>query len=189
MSEIQYRDLSANGPVEVCRELSDRLYAHQAEMGKIDKDILGAMRFETRLKPSFESSGERLLLVAYDGEIPVGYIFANTSVMQKEFLNFRPPWAQSFSADLEGFYPTWLPTPCKVADLNNLYVLPEYRGQHIGQELIQRAMDWMKSSPDVKYIFVHVSNGNNAGTFYEKYGFRYCHKVLDGIIDAYYQEV
>ena len=187
MSKIEYRNLSANGPVEVCRELSDRLYAHQAERGKIRKDVLAAMRFDTRLKPSFEEGGERFLLVAYDGDRPVGYVFANAWVMREEFLDARPGWAQDLPADSQGFYPRWLPTPCKIADLNNLYVLPEYRGEHIGQTLAERALEWMRQVPEVRYLFVHVSNGNDAGTFYEKLGFRHSHPVFNGFIEAYWQ--
>jgi ribosomal protein S18 acetylase RimI-like enzyme len=68
-------------------------------------------------------------------------------------------------------------------------VLPEYREQNIGSELMDKGMEWLRSVPDVRYIFVHVSNGNNAGSLYEKYGFIYSHEVYDGMIDAYIIEV
>lgn len=39
---------------------------------------------------------------------------------------------------------------------------------------------------NAKYIFVHVSNGNDAGALYEKYGFQYSHSMFDGMIGAYW---
>lgn len=36
--------------------------------GPLHKEILGNMRYETRLKRSFDNSDEKLLLVAFDGE-------------------------------------------------------------------------------------------------------------------------
>ena len=40
-----------------------------------------------------------------------------------------------------------------------------------------------------RYLFVDVSEGNNAATFYARYGFKFSHDVLGGIIKAYYQEI
>ena len=56
------------------------------------------------------------------------------------------------------------------------------------EELMDRAMAWLRSIPDAKWIFVFVSNGNNAASLYAKYGFKHSHQVMGGIIDAYYQE-
>lgn len=38
-------------------------------------------------------------------------------------------------------------------------------------------------------VFVDVSEGNNAADFYARYGFKFSHDVLGGIIKAYYQEI
>lgn len=50
------------------------------------------------------------------------------------------------------------------------------------------AMDWLQHQSGAKDLFVFVSNGNNAGSLYERFGFRYDHEVLDGLIKAYYLE-
>ena len=71
------RDCTSQGS-ELCHELADALFQHQAAMAKdpLHKEILGNMRYETRLKRSFDNTEEKLLLVAFDGEKPVGYLFA-----------------------------------------------------------------------------------------------------------------
>lgn len=179
---IQYRDMTA-GPVEVCRELCNKLMAHQAQHGTIHPEVLGAMTFDSRLKPSFEGAKEKFLLVAYDGETPVGYVFADAEVVSEEARNFLPPrWGLKEGL---GFYPPDMPLPAKVGGLNNLYVLPEYRGQGVGKELMDRAMEWLRAVPGVEWLTVNVSNGNDAGPFYEKYGFRYTHDVAMGFIKTY----
>ena len=78
--------------------------------------------------------------------------------------------------------------PAKVGSLSNLYVLPEYRGRGIGEELARRAMEWLRAVPGVEWLSVYVSNGNNAGPFYERYGFQSPHEVLGGLIQAYFQK-
>ena len=119
------------------------------------------MNFDNQLKPSFDDAKER----------------------------FRFDLAKGLPDDVKGLYPDQLQVPVKASHLNNLYVKPEYRNLHIGRELMEKGMDWLRSVPDSKYIFVHVSNGNDAGSFYEKYAFHYSHDVFDGMIDAYWQEV
>lgn len=123
--------------------------------------------------------------IALDGNKPVGYIFCEGGTVTEEMKTARPDWADGFSADAGDLYPRDMPTPMVAAHLNNLYVLPEYRGQHISSELMAKGMAWMKNIPGVERAFVHVSNGNNAGALYEKYDFRYSHDVYDGLIDAY----
>lgn len=181
---IIYKDMT-QGDVTICKDLSDKLYAHQAEMSQVPKykAILGNMKFEKRLGPSFAKAEEKQLIVAFDGDTPIGYVFVNTEVVQAEDVAAAPPMGEG-----KGFYPDWLETPVKLAELNNLYVLPEYRGMGIGKELMDRAMAWLRSIPDAKWIFVFVSNGNNAASLYAKYGFKHSHQVMGGIIDAYYQE-
>lgn len=185
MNTIRYEDLSHHANAEVCHALCDKLMAHQAQRGIIRPDILAGMCFENRLKPSFESNPNRFLMVSYDDETPIGYVFANAFLLTREALTVRPDWAAEFPAGSGELYPQDLPVPCTVADLNNLYVLPEYRGAQVGQQLINQAMAWMRTVKNVKYIFTHVSNGNNAGSFYEKQGFRFSHKVWGGFLEAY----
>lgn len=189
MNNITYKDLSVEGPVEECRELCNRLMKLQADRGVKYKGILEAMNFDDRLKPSFEGAEKRFLYVAYDGDKPVGYIFCDAGTVTDEIKKGRPSWAASIPKNAGELFPDNLPVPVVTSHLNNLYVLPEYRNQEIGKELMVKAMEWLRSVPEVKYIFVHVSNGNDAGAFYQKYGFKYSHDVYDGMIDAYVIEV
>lgn len=185
MANIIFRDVSEHGPAELCKPLCDALMQHQTDRGVRYKNILASMCFENRLKPAFDAAERRFLYIAFDENKPVGYIFCEGGTVTEEMKTARPDWANMFPADAGNLYPGDLPTPIVVAHLNNLYVLPEYRGQHISGELMAKGMSWMKSIPGVERAFVHVSNGNNAGALYEKYGFRYSHDVYNGMIDAY----
>ena len=182
---ITYCDYS-NGDVTVCRDLCNALMQHQASVCKIHQDILGAMTFENRLKISFDQAKEKFLLVALDEKRPIGYIFASTEHISKERKAFYP-----FLDKIEkkpgylGFVPANIKIGAHVGEIGNLFIDPEYRGFNIGRTLMNRAMDWMKSHKDLECTLVYVSNGNNADTFYEKYGFHYVNDVMDGIIKAY----
>ncbi len=184
MSEIIYRDLSENGPVEECRELCNCLMKFQAEKAVLYKDILSSMNFDNRLKPGFDSAEKRFLYVAYDGDKPIGYIFCDAGTVTEEVKIASPPWAKSIPKESGELYPYELPVPVIASHLNNLYIMPEYREQKVGKALMEKAMAWLSGIPGVEYVFVHVSNGNNAADFYEKYGFKYSHSVYDGMISA-----
>jgi ribosomal protein S18 acetylase RimI-like enzyme len=184
-NEIVYKDLS-DGPVEICRDLRDRLMAHQAQMSDHGGDILSSMTFDNRLKYDFDNTDKKCLYVAFDGDKPVGYIFLTEVAISDKDKDSRPSWANVYSAGSHGMYPEWMETPAKIGDLNNLYVYPEYRGYHIGGKLAEYGMNWLKNETDSDYFFVYVSNGNNPAPFYEKLGFEFSHLVFDGFIRAYY---
>lgn len=188
--KIIYRDETQNSS-EICRDLANGLFQHQAAQtdNELYREILGNMTYESRLQRAFNNSNEKLLLVAYDGEKPIGYVFCSAELLTAQGKDGKPPWAAKLPANSIGFYPDWLETPVRVGELNNLFVLPEYRGLKIGQELTDRAMEWLRAREGVQWLFVDVSNGNNAGTFYERNGFAFSHDVLGGIIKAYCQKV
>ena len=85
LTNLMIRDCTSQGS-EICHELADALYQHQAAMAKdpLHKETLGNMRYENRLKPSFDSADEKQLLVAFDGEKPVGYIFTAAEEVTEE---------------------------------------------------------------------------------------------------------
>ncbi len=184
-SIIEYRDLS-NGPVEACRELSNALFAHQAEQGVVHKEILAGMNFDSRLKRSFDNTKDKYLLVAYDGEEPIGYVFNVVEDIDEAGKNARPPWADSIEGEnLLGFFPEEMSVPARIGTLNNIYLKPEYRGRGVGKVLMESGMDWFKNYSDLDYIFVNISNGNDVAKLYESYGFKYSHPVFGGFIEAY----
>lgn len=101
LTNLMIRDCTSQGS-EICHELADALYQHQAAMAKdpLHKETLGNMRYENRLKPSFDSADEKQLLVAFDGEKPVGYIFTAAEEVTEESRRQLPPWGEG-----AGFYP------------------------------------------------------------------------------------
>lgn len=119
----------------------------------------------------------------------MGYVFSTVELITEQNRNLRPRWASQILGDTQWLYPEWLETPVKIGDLNNLYVLPEYRGQKIGQNLMHQAMIWLRQARDTEWLFVYVANGNDVAAFYEHYGFVFSHKVLGGLIDAYCQKI
>ncbi len=190
LQHITYRTIT-DGNVEICRGLCDALMAHQAEKGVIHPEVLKAMNFDNRLKPGFEGAAEKQLVVAFDGELPVGYVFSTASLEAEAAKTAKPGWAAGLTGIHEtGFYPDWLPLPAKVGCLNNLYVRPEYRGRHIARNLCDQAMAWLRAVPDIRYLYVYISNGNDGVIdFYKSYGFEYSHDVSGGFIIAYYQRI
>ncbi|MFH1513708.1 MAG: GNAT family N-acetyltransferase [Bacillota bacterium] len=184
--EITYREIN-DGRIEICRDLCNALMAHQADCGRIHPEALRAMNFDNRLKPSFEKAAEKQVVVAMDGELPVGYIFSTAAMETEASKSARPDWAKGLSgADGSGFYPDSLPMPQKIGCLHNLYVLPEYRGRHIAYTLCGKAMAWFRNTADTQTVFVYISNGNDGViSLYRNLGFRFSHEVFGGFILAY----
>lgn len=183
MVVINYRDMS-NGPIEICRDMCNALMKHQTKRAEMGKQILGSMNFDNRLKLEFDQFDEKGLLVAFDGDQPVGYILVTAAVFNEEMRKAEPEWGAQFSAQHRWLYPDWLTAGTKIATLDNLYVSPDYRGEHIGGHLIDYGMNWLHQS-GAETLFVYVSNGNDPAPLYQRLGFQYSHSVCDGLIEAY----
>lgn len=183
----EYRTMS-DGPIETCQDLCNELMALQAERAIKYKNILAVMNFSNRLKPTFDTASERFLLVAFEEDKAVGYVFASTEIVTDETYGKRPDWGSVFSKDSHWIYPDYLTRPFKIGELVNLYIKPEYRGLHIGGYFMDEAMAWLHSREGLEQLMVYVSNGNNQGALYEKYGFHKSFDVLDGMITAYKQK-
>ena len=59
---------------------------------------------------ALNNTEEKLLLVAFDGEKPVGYLFAAAEEVTEESRR----GANAFPEAGTGFYPDWLETPVRV---------------------------------------------------------------------------
>lgn len=191
--QIIYREL-AKEETELCRGLCNELMAHQAARGKKYPEILAAMNYDNRLDPTAAAAQKGKLLAAFDGEEPVGYLFAEVATVTEEARdNSRPERYLKAMAPQdaagEGFFPSWLECPVTIGEIGNLYVKPEYRGLGIAKTLMDRGMAWLEADPAVKDIYVYVSNGNDAADFYARYGFRFNHEVMGGFITCYRKAV
>lgn len=190
MAKIKIQDIS-NDNVEICRELCNELMAYQASKSRIATEALKAMTFDNRLKPSFESAQWKKLLVAFDGENPIGYGFAVVSDVKEESRNLVPAWANNIYKEGQLiFYPTEQELPSRLGTFNNLYIKTEYHGLGLGYQLSIQVMDWMKSVEGITGVYVYVSNGNEQVVdFYKRLGFQFSHEVLGGFITAYYKKI
>ena len=75
---------------------------------------------------------------------------------------------------LDDIYPVatcrWFAVREGVAEIGRVVVLPEYRGQHLGQAVVAEAEKWMCEAGIKK---VEISSRVDAAGFYEKMGYRF----------------
>lgn len=73
---------------------------------------------------------------------------------------------------LDDIYPVatcrWFAVREGVAEIGRVVVLPEYRGQHLGQAVVAEAEKWMREAGFRK---VEISSRVNVADFYEKMGY------------------
>lgn len=187
---IIYKDMT-NSDAECCRELCNELMQHQASKGVKYPEILTWMNFDNRLKANFDSAQNKKLIVAYDEEKPIGYVYCEIFPVVEENKYNMKPFVDKMSkedADALSLLPMWLECPTVIGEIGNLYVKKEYRGLNIGKELVEQGLRWLKADEDVSHLFVFVSNGNNPAPFYRKFGFEYSHDFANGFIKVYAME-
>ena len=75
---------------------------------------------------------------------------------------------------LDGIYPVatcrWFAIDETSAEVGRVVVLPEYRGQHLGQAVVAAAEQWMREAGYKKAV---ISSRVGLEGFYEKMGFRF----------------
>ncbi|OZM57047.1 GNAT family N-acetyltransferase [Lottiidibacillus patelloidae] len=167
---ITYEVIEENN-IEVLRELCNELMAFQKSKAKVHQEFFDSMNFETRLVPSVTNAKYNYIAVVKDGEIPVGYVYANISAKEV------------YDNDFATFFDLASVKKPDVGCLSQFYLKEGYRDQGIGSKLIQMSMDWLKNFEDIEDYFVFVSNGNETALkFYERKGFSVSHDILDGFI-------
>ncbi|MFB6341136.1 GNAT family N-acetyltransferase [Saccharicrinis sp. FJH62] len=190
MAKIRIQDISS-GNIVICRELCNELMAYQAEKSHFRTDVLQEMTFDNRLKPSFESAQMKKVLVAFDGDTPVGYVYAEVSDVTEDLKYYVPDWANTiYEKGQLIFYPDEQKLPSRLGTFNNIYIKPEYHGLKLGYQLSNEVIEWMKSMEGITGIYVYVSNGNEEVVdFYKRFGFEFSHEVFGGFITAYFKKV
>lgn len=185
MNKISYKTFE-EGDISDLKDLCNKLMAFQAEHAKILPEVMASMNFENRLIPDFNNTERKIMSVAYDGDIPVGFAFASVSHLTESDKSGKPSWAESLEGT--GFYPEDYKVPKMIGTYKLLYVEEAYRGRNISGKLSQEMMTWLRAQEDVEDLWVFVANGNESvGKLYEKYGFKLSHSVWSGFIDAYCQ--
>jgi GNAT superfamily N-acetyltransferase len=188
MHEIKF-ELISGEDIEQCRELCNELMVFQKSKATISKESFDGMNFNTRMKVSYEGALRRHVVVAKDGDAPVGYVFSTIDEESEDSRSYFPDWAPMKGvAGVKGFYPDWVELPQKIGCLSNLYIKEEYRGRKLGSKMLEMAMNWLESFDDVKLIYVYISNGNETAlNFYLKRGFMFSHDVFGEFIKAAYK--
>ena len=189
-ANIEIRDITDSN-AEMCSELCNELMKFQAKQSYLRTDVLNAMTFENRLKPSFENAQMKKLLIALDRQKPIGYVYADVADLTEDAKYYVPDWAKSlYRKGHLIFFPSEQKMPARLGTFNNIYIKPEYHGFGLGDKLTRCVMDWMKGIEKISGIYVYVSNGNEqVADFYKKYGFNFSHNVLGGFITAYYRAI
>lgn len=190
MTKIKIQDIS-NGNIEICRGLCNELMDYQANKSHIRTDVLREMTFDNRLRPSFENAKIKKLLVAFDDENPIGYVYAEVTDVTENLMYYVPDWAKNiYKKGQLIFFPVNQELPSRLGTFNNIYIKPEYHGLGLGYQLSNEVIEWMKSIDGITGIYVYVSNGNEQVVdFYKRFGFQFSHNMLNGFITAYYKNL
>lgn len=190
MTKIKIQDIS-NGNIEICRGLCNELMDYQANKSHIRTDVLREMTFDNRLRASFENAEIKKLLVAFDDENPIGYVYAEVSDVTENLMYYVPDWAKNiYKKGQLIFFPVNQELPSRLGTFNNIYIKPEYHGLGLGYQLSNEVIEWMKSIDGITGIYVYVSNGNEQVVdFYKRFGFQFSHNMLNGFITAYYKNL
>ena len=177
-----------DGDVKQCRELCNELMAYQKAQAIMAPELFDGMNYETRLLSTFINSPLNQLIVAKENDMPIAYVFSTIDNVASGDKSALPEWAPVVKGqETLGFYPVRDDFPTKVGCLNHLYVKDGYRGNGLGSKLLEQALSWLMSFPDVNLTFVYISNGNHAALdFYLKHGFTFSHDVFGGFIQAAY---
>lgn len=183
MGEIRYQVIQSED-IDFLEALCNGLMRFQAERSHIRPDVMGSMNYQNRLKPEYAATRRKHLVVAYDGETPVGFAFGTAMEVTAEAMTAKPAWAEALGG--LGFYPEGYTVPQTVGVFKLLYVQEAYRGTGMGKQLSDSVMTWLGSQTDATDLWVYVANGNEGvGRFYETYGFTFSHRVYNGFIEAY----
>jgi len=175
MANIRY-DIIGEEQIELCRPLCNELMAFQKSKAFLEVERFDAMNFDTRMKSSYKNAEDKQVVVAFDGDEPIAYIFSTMDRIE-EMRASRPP-----------FIPPFETLPERIGIVSNLYIRDAYRGHGVGRQLMAMSNSWFQGFKDIDLIMVYVSNGNDdAYSFYQKFGFIPSHDVLGGFIKALYR--
>ncbi len=156
---------------EYCRDLCNELMVFQKSKAGIKPELFDNMNFDTRMVPSIKSALFNYIVVARDGGKIAGYVYSNISPKEGYSNNF----ATFFDLDSV--------KKKNVGCLSQFYIKEEYRKMGIGSVLFDMSMKWLKQFEDIEDYFIYVSNGNDdALEFYQRKGFLFSHRILDGFI-------
>lgn len=172
---IHYETLTLE-TLQVVQPLCDALMAYQKNQATLHPEWFDGMNYATRMVPAYKAALENHMIVAYDGDRPIGYAYSNIcskTTYSGGFATLAPVDFFDFST-VEGN---------EVGCLSQFYLMPEYRGTGIGSALFNQSMDWLNNFPQIKDTFIFVSNGNTpAFDFYQHKGFKHSHDILEGFI-------
>lgn len=158
------------------RDLCNGLMAYQKSVAYIHPEFFDNMCFETRMLPAIKSAKANYIVVAKDGDQPVGYAYSTVAP--------KRTYAGGFATlQCDAFFDFNSVEGDDVGCLSQFFIKEEYRNKGIGSVMFDMSMKWLESFEDIKDIFIFVSNGNDGALkFYKDKGFKVSHEILDGFI-------
>lgn len=167
---VRYQAIPAQEALCV-KELCNDLMTFQKSKARIHPELFDDMCFETRMVPSIEGAKENHLIVVWDKDEIVGYVYSNIAAKE----TYSNAFATFFDLEsVEG---------ADVGCLSQFYLKEGYRNSGIGSVLFEKSLAWLKGFEYIDDLFIFVSNGNDdALAFYTHKGFTVSHDILDGFI-------
>ena len=135
--------------VSILQQLGRKTFYETFAENNKEENIQGYLdkSFSTEKIENEISNPESYFFIAYDKNVPVGYLKLNTGKAQTEL--------QDDTA----------------LEIERIYVLQEYHGKKVGQILLEKAIEYAYKL-DKKYVWLGVWDKNTrAVRFYEKNGF------------------
>ena len=173
--DIKYEVVSEGG-IGCIRDLCNGLMAYQKSVAYIHPEFFDNMCFETRMPPAIKSAKANYIVVAKDGDQPVGYAYSTVAPKRIYSGGFA-------TLQCDAFFDFETVEGDDVGCLSQFFIKEEYRNKGIGSVMFDMSMEWLKSFKDIKDIFIFVSNGNDGALkFYKNKGFKVSHEILDGFI-------
>lgn len=186
MTQIRFEIFKGRN-VDFLKPLMNSLMDFQVLNAVVRPEVMRNYSYDNSLKEVYRGSDDEFIYVAYDEERPVGFAYATTEIVREGHINYVPDWAKGLRGI--GYYPLDYETPKRVGTFKMLYVDKEYRNLHIGKDLSNKTIFWLKSQV-ADDLWVYITNGNeDVEEFFEEYGFKFQHSVYNGLINAFKMEL
>ena len=93
-----------------CEDLCNELMALQKSKSRLHPECFDGMNFHTRMEKSYINAFRKQVLIAREGQTPIGYVFSTVDKIVEEYRSALPDWAPKGENHI-GFFPEWVKLP------------------------------------------------------------------------------